>query len=304
MIVGGICFLHLVAFMVLVTRGGYGSDSVSTNGTSTSTGKGTVIQKHTEHHVTAEYEEVNVRRAKAKATTATTKARLSFDNPYEGWQPVINWDQDKNDAANNNNVDCNSWRTCLSKTDKCHAKCRDSPEDFGTAPFRPGFTPDPDLDEIENLANAQAVPWIPDVTVLRRMLVAGKDEHGNPWPPPLVTDTDRELCEAIGNFGGANDEHKTLLDAVPIRGMPLLGNSEWTDAAFTSKKMGRQPKVMCLVYTMKENHHTNIRVIRETWGPGCDGFLAFSTKDDPRIPAISIPHDGAEEYTNMVSTRH
>ena len=55
-----------------------------------------------------------------------------------------------------------------------------------------------------------------------------------------------------------------------------------------------------MVYTMEQKHHTNIRAIRETWGPGCDGFLAFSTRDDPRIPAISIPHQGKEEYGNMV----
>ena len=287
-IVGGICFVHLLVFVVLISRGGYGNDSVATNGT-TSAGKIAIT----------EYQEVNnnVRRTKkqSKKTTAKASTVVSFDNPYEGWQPAIDWDKDSKDA------DCNSWRTCLSKTDKCHAKCRDSLEDFGTAPPRPGFTPDPDLDDAENLINAQAVPWVPDVTVLRRMLAAGKDQDGNPWPPPLVTETDRELCEPIGNFGGKNDDHMTLLNTVPIRGMPLLGNDEWTDAAFASKKMGRQPKVMCLVYTMEANHHTNIRVIRETWGPGCDGFLAFSTKDDPRIPAISISHDGPEEYGNMVS---
>ena len=263
LIVGGICFVQLMAFLVLISRRGYGGGD--SKGTSAS----------------SEYQEVN---------------NKSFDNPYEGWQPAIHWDKDKTDDG------CNSWRACLSKKDKCHTKCRDSLKEFGTAPPRPGFTPDPDLDDAENLVNAQAVQWVPDVTVLRRMLEAGKDQDGNPWPPPLVTATDRELCEPIGNFGGNNDEHMTLLNAVPIRGMPLLGNEEWMDAAFASKKMGRQPKVMCLVYTMEANHHTNIRVIRETWGPGCDGFLAFSTKDDPRIPAISIPHDGPEEYGNMVGS--
>lgn len=54
-----------------------------------------------------------------------------------------------------------------------------------------------------------------------------------------------------------------------------------------------------MVYTMKENHATNIRAIRETWGSGCDGFLAFSTLSDPRIPTISLPHEGKEAYENM-----
>jgi glycoprotein-N-acetylgalactosamine 3-beta-galactosyltransferase len=50
---------------------------------------------------------------------------------------------------------------------------------------------------------------------------------------------------------------------------------------------------------MEENHATNIRAMRETWAPYCDGFLVFSTANDPRIPAISIPHNGPEHYNNM-----
>lgn len=56
---------------------------------------------------------------------------------------------------------------------------------------------------------------------------------------------------------------------------------------------------MCMVYTMEEKHATNIRAIRETWASGCDGFLAFSTANDPRIPAISLKHEGEEMYSNM-----
>jgi glycoprotein-N-acetylgalactosamine 3-beta-galactosyltransferase len=39
--------------------------------------------------------------------------------------------------------------------------------------------------------------------------------------------------------------------------------------------------------------------MRETWAGGCDGFLAFSTESDPRLPAMAIQHDGPEEYDNM-----
>lgn len=222
-------------------------------------------------------------------TESKSKSKTNIiSNPYEGWQPTMHSDTNKES--------CNSWRSCF-KDNECPAKCRNSLQDFGPAPPRPGFTPDPKLTKEENNEKAQQVPWVPDVTVLRRMLLAGHDDQGNPWPPPLVTDNDRELCEEIGDFGGPNDRNIQLLNAVPIRGMPLI--SDWSDAAMTTKKMGRQPKVLCMVYTMEKNHHTNIRAIRETWGPGCDGFLAFSTKDDPRIPAISLPHDGPEEYENM-----
>lgn len=238
----------------------------------------------------------------AKTSTISKEAKgadknnnsIYGENPYEGWQPAIQ------SISTETDDNCKSWRACFAKDHNCHSRCREAIQDFGKVPPRPGFTADPDLDDEQNNEKAQQVPWVPDVTVLRRMLHAGKDNDGNTWPPPLVTPTDRELCEPIGTFGGQNDDNKKLLDAVPIRGMPLLPQ-DWTEAAFASKKMKRQPKVLCMVYTMAENHHTNIRAIRETWGPGCDGFLAFSTRDDPRIPAISLAHDGPEEYNNMVS---
>jgi glycoprotein-N-acetylgalactosamine 3-beta-galactosyltransferase len=50
---------------------------------------------------------------------------------------------------------------------------------------------------------------------------------------------------------------------------------------------------------MEKSHATRIRAMRETWAAYCDGFLVFSTANDPRIPAISIPHDGPEDYHNM-----
>ena len=59
------------------------------------------------------------------------------------------------------------------------------------------------------------------------------------------------------------------------------------------------PKLFCGIYTMKSEHGTRVRSIRETWGPYCNGFLGFSTLTDLRIPTISIPHDGIEEYQNM-----
>lgn len=61
----------------------------------------------------------------------------------------------------------------------------------------------------------------------------------------------------------------------------------------------RAPTLMCLVYTISEAHIRRISAMRETWAGGCDGFLAFSTESDPRLPTISLPHDGPEEYNNM-----
>ena len=150
---------------------------------------------------------------------------------------------------------------------------------------------------------------VPDVEMLHRMLLQGHDSQGRPWPPPLVTPTDNELCENIGTFGGQGDENVVLFDAVPIEASPLvMSGEEHQEALQKSITDGgsRLPRILCMVYTMESEHATRIRAIRETWAPGCDGFLAFSTKSDPRIPAISIPHEGPEAYENMwqVSYHH
>jgi glycoprotein-N-acetylgalactosamine 3-beta-galactosyltransferase len=184
----------------------------------------------------------------------------SLSNPWEGWQPLPYSDISS----------CQSWRTCFNEQHQCPGLCRDSEDDLKT-----------ETDSWNVSDN-----WIPDVTMLRRMMVKGTDERGNPWPPPL----DKELCEPINPSGGKRgDINKDLLDAVPIRGMPMV---EQDDGSYS-------PKILCIVYTMEESHATKIRAIRETWAGGCDGFLAFSTKSDPRIPAISIPHQGEESYDNM-----
>jgi hypothetical protein len=236
------------------------------------------------------------------------------NNPYEGWQPKIHNDSDEYSDK------CKSWRTCFKNKHDCPGKCRDGIDDFGIPPKVPitstsgsgGFDQygdDEDNKEKKMAAAASASAaggrqkqWIPDVTVLRRMMIAGKDSDGNIWPPPLITLDNNELCEDIGVFGGNIDDHKLLLNnngSKYIRGLPLVLKDDDDPRRLSSKKR-RQPKILCMVYTMEQNHHTSIRAIRETWGGGCDGFLAFSTKDDPRIPAISLQHDGPEEYSNMV----
>jgi len=50
---------------------------------------------------------------------------------------------------------------------------------------------------------------------------------------------------------------------------------------------------------MADAHANRIRAMRDTWAGGCDGFLAFSTESDPRLPAISLEHEGPEAYTNV-----
>jgi glycoprotein-N-acetylgalactosamine 3-beta-galactosyltransferase len=198
-----------------------------------------------------------------------TPANNEINKPWYGWQPEIH-----------SNMSC-SWRKCFEKDHGC-STCRDLAVEIGEPP------PPPPLD------------WVPDVTMLRRMLLDGHDNNGNKWPPLL----DKELCEPMGDSGARKDDHQQLLAAVPIHAMPFSEAAATTDSKNSIPQQQPQvqlegPKIMCLVYTMETAHANSIRAIRETWASGCDGFLAFSTRSDPRIPAISLPHDGPEDYNNM-----
>ena len=236
-----------------------------------------------------------------ESTNSTSKYDIDFDGPgaqpeskSKAAEPLDRFGWQPGNTGVDNDTSCSSLSFCETKKSYslCPHKCLVSQDPFDNPPPRPGFTPDLGATKKENNEKAWNVTWIPDVTYLRRMLEAGKDENGNPWPPPLVTTSDQEFC---GNFG----DHQQLLDAINVTARSML--SEWGEAEMATKKMTRQPKVMCFIYTVEGQHAVRIRAMRETWAPGCDGFLAFSTKDDPRIPAISIPHIGPEEYGNMVS---
>lgn len=200
-------------------------------------------------------------------------------NPFLGWQPKI----DPPDSSF-------SWRSCFKAKPTEDGTnqplgCRENPATFGKAPS---------VDK----------SWIPDVTMIRTMLMHGKDRDGNLFPPPL----DNELCEDIAVQGGkAGDTNKECLRATMIKPTGPLNST--TVTIYPSNHFGVDgdsgsvtipaPRLMCLVYTMADAHSNRIQGMRETWAGGCDGFLAFSTESDPRLPAISLEHDGPEEYTNM-----
>lgn len=155
-------------------------------------------------------------------------------------------------------MDC-KWEKCLQDNHGCHT-CRDQ-DDIGPAPPVPSG-------------------WKPDETMLRRMFLAGKDNQGRPWPPPLGED----LCDSW--WGGIQkDSHKRAFQQIPLK----IAHATRDD----------KPTIFCGIYTMEAAHSKTIRAMRETWAPRCDGWLAFSTKSDPRIPALNIEHQGKEEYTNM-----
>ena len=62
---------------------------------------------------------------------------------------------------------------------------------------------------------------------------------------------------------------------------------------------GNPLRIFCGIYTMQKNHNTNARATRNTWAKKCDGFIAFSTFEDPSIPSVDILHEGVEAYDNM-----
>lgn len=187
-------------------------------------------------------------------------------NPFYGWQPKFH------SEVSDDNKPCKIPDCLTGKgTHKDHPTCNicnDNPADLGVVP-QP-------LDSKE---------WVPDAKMLHSMLLDGQDKDGNPWPPKLSKD----YCGPLGVFGGPHDDNKQLFDQVPIRGMPPATTTDNSDT----------PTIFCGVYTMEQNHAGNIRAMRETWAPHCDGFVAFSTASDPRIPALGIEHEGPEEYNNM-----
>ena len=124
-----------------------------------------------------------------KVTTTTTTNMM---NPFYGWQPDDDHNGDTGDSheMKQPTKPC-SWRQCFQQEQPpdCRSTCREG--DMGPAPPPPvPLTPDDQ--------------WIPDVTMLHRMMLDGKDAKGRPWPPAL----DSELCEDIGAQGGPMDGNK------------------------------------------------------------------------------------------------
>ena len=120
--------------------------------------------------------------------------------------------------------------------------------------------------------------------------------------------------DADGNPGYVHDE-KALRMNPPKLEFPELKeacakrDNDWrmmhkrvvveTEYEQTKNESGeKRDKIFCLVYTI-EKFHDRIPNILQTWGPKCDGFMVGSTKTDPSIGAVNIPHEGPEEYNNI-----
>lgn len=238
-------------------------------------------------------------------------------NPYLGWTPhPFSSALNKNDPSNHPPF---SWRQCFDGSG-----VGKEPPAINATTKPPGCYEHPsELGAIPKVDDT----WIPNVTMIRTMMLHGKDRNGNIFPPPLS----KELCEEMNKMGQEvrGGIQQVPGDALHVRWDVTDGNKHafresnvWPTGELTSdyvtispwnhygyKKSNPNetetpivvpaPKVLCMVYTMEDAHATRIRAIRETWAGGCDGFLAFSTKSDPRLPAIHVQHAGNEEYGNM-----
>lgn len=226
-------------------------------------------------------------------------------NPYLGWQPPFM--QQLND--NNGTATNFSWADCFSKTEEYTGKA--PYKDGGNQPLGCLERPSQLGKDSFSLEMFNETSWIPDVTMLRTMLIYGKDRDGHIYPAQLP----KELCRDIiisseNNF--TIDEDKRCFREAKIKPTGPLNASTVTISPWNHFGVSHSvpdenktsitvpaPKVLCLIYTVKNSHSTSIRAIRDTWGGGCDGFLAFSSSPDPRLPAIALQHDGPESYDNM-----
>jgi len=205
-------------------------------------------------------------------------------NPYLGWQPPL-VPSPKGSSF--------TFRDCFkadAKSDGTNQPtgCYENPSELGSAP-------------------TVSDDWIPDVTMIRTMMLHGKDRDGNIFPPILT----KELCEDIGVRGGKiGDTNKECVEKSNIKRTGTLSSTTVTinpsnhyEATNSNTEPASivvpAPRLMCLVYTMADAHANRIRGMRETWAGGCDGFLAFSTESDPRLPVISLEHEGEEAYENV-----
>lgn len=215
-------------------------------------------------------------------------------NPYLGWQPP--------QIATTSNF---SWVDCFAKTATYTGKAPD--KDGSNQPLgcleRPSQLGGNNSFRVEMFNETS---WVPDVTMLRSMLMYGKDRDGHPYPAQLS----KELCRDINEDGDKNatDEHKKCFREAKIEPTGPLNASTVTISPWNHFGVpeGNEtsitvpaPKVMCMIYTVQKSHSTNIRAIRDTWAGGCDGFLAFSSSPDPRLPAIALQQKGIESYDNM-----
>ena len=109
--------------------------------------------------------------------------------------------------------------------------------------------------------------------------------------PPVLSWTGFSL-EKECQLKGDDDADYMALQRIRVANLPLPKHEN------KQQHIPTGVKILCTVYTA-EPYHDKIPVIRETWGPRCDGFLVGSNRTDPTIDAVDIVHLYEEAYGNM-----
>eukprot|EP00605_Chrysophyceae_sp_TOSAG23-4_P002456 GSChrysophyteH1.ASY1.ANO1.2715.1 assembled CDS len=120
-------------------------------------------------------------------------------------------------------------------------------------------------------------------------------------PKKMALVNHRKLQEDWVN-GNLPKEQYTQGDACKIANQPdgkLLQIISMKGQAPGHKPAEGDATIFCGIYTMESAHESNVKATRETWAKKCDGFIAFSTVDDPSLPAVQVFHEGEESYDNM-----
>ena len=124
-------------------------------------------------------------------------------------------------------------------------------------------------------------PMTVDPTLLHREYLEGN-------VPDKPTGGDQ--CQLKGKPEG------NMLSRIPVADME--GPTHKAHGSYLDSN-GKPLRIFCGIYTMEKNHGTNVEATRSTWAKRCDGFIAFSTVEDPKIPSVNILHEGDEAYDNM-----
>jgi len=116
-------------------------------------------------------------------------------------------------------------------------------------------------------------------------------EYLNGNIPDVIDGTGTVADENSVNCRLRNKDDGKILDRITVADIKTSADSQ-----------GNNPppvKIFCGIYTMEQSHATNAKATRNTWAKKCDGFIAFSTVDDPSFPSVNILHEGDEAYDNM-----
>ena len=138
------------------------------------------------------------------------------------------------------------------------------------------------------------------------------DEQSLQLPPMnyLTFQTQKQMSKVCDTPPGKGLEKKAgwklLTQKVQVSANSSMATSKNDPNLFIEEPKGKQPKILCAIYTYDQRHYM-IPSLIETWGWKCDGFLAASTetvlmndkttRDGAYI--IDLPHEGNETYDNM-----